>query len=171
MTADRYEDHTLRCENKTQRHNFVAARLKKILETCGFSVLVEQGATVHDRGRPGDLMVRNWEPGVNNYIDVSVIDPTGQNWRSELISGGVGEAAKLKETKKREFYTNHFELVNKRNKFSPFILEAQGGVRETALVVIKEMLKKKKELNLRATSLHVKYQEVTRGEILKKIVF
>ena len=79
LTADRYGDHTLRCENKIQRHNFVCARLKKILVTCGFKVLVEQGASIHDKTRPGDLLVRNWKPGVDMYIDVSVIDPTGQS--------------------------------------------------------------------------------------------
>ena len=42
LTADRYGDHTLRCENKIQRHNFVCARLKKTLVTWGFKVLVEQ---------------------------------------------------------------------------------------------------------------------------------
>ena len=99
MTADRYGDHTLRCENKTQRHNFVSARLKKTLETCGFSVLVEQGASIHDKDRPGDLMVRNWKPGIDLYIDVSVIDPTGQQWRSNLVAGGVSEAVKIKEAK------------------------------------------------------------------------
>ena len=83
LTADRFGDHTLRCENKTERHNFVSARLKKILETCGFKVLVEQGATIHDKSRPGDLLVQNWKPGVDLYIDVSVIDPTGQLWRQD----------------------------------------------------------------------------------------
>ena len=57
----------------------MSARLKKILETCGFKVLVEQGASIHDKTRPGDLLVRNWKPGVDIYIDVSVIDPTGEN--------------------------------------------------------------------------------------------
>ena len=32
LTADRYGDHTIRCENKIERHNFVCARLKKMLE-------------------------------------------------------------------------------------------------------------------------------------------
>ena len=136
LTADRYGDHTLRCENKTQRHNFVCARLKKTLETCGFSVKVEQGASLHDKTRPGDLMIQNWKPGVNMYIDVSVIDPTGQNWRKQLVNGGVGEAARLKEYEKRDHYANQFYLVNKRHEFSPFILEAQGGVGGIALKLI-----------------------------------
>ena len=116
-------------------------------------------------------MVRNWKPGIDLYIDVSVIDPTGQNWRSNLVAGGVGEAASIKESQKREYYANHFNLLDKRNEFSPFILEAQGGVGETALRVITEMLKKKKERSIRSTTLHVKQNEVTRGEVLKKIVF
>ena len=36
LTADQYGDHTLRCENKIQRHNFVSARLEKIIQTCGY---------------------------------------------------------------------------------------------------------------------------------------
>ena len=67
-TADLYGDHTLRCENKIQRHNFVAARLKKILQTCGYKVTNEEGCSIHDRPRPGDLLVWNWKPGVNLYI-------------------------------------------------------------------------------------------------------
>ena len=149
----------------------MCARLKKILETCGFSIKIEQGASLHDRGRQGDLMVENWTPGVDTYIDVSVIDPTGQNWRPHLVNCGVGESARLKEAEKRQHCANHFLVADKRHQFSPFIVETQGGVGETALKLIKEMLKKKKELNLRATSLYVKQAEVTRGEIVKKIVF
>ena len=81
-----------------------------MIEHCGFKVSVEQGASIHDRTRPGDLMVHNWTPGVDLYIDVSIIDPTGQNWRSLLLSGGPGEAALKKETKKRDFYRNYFNL-------------------------------------------------------------
>ena len=71
LTADQYGDHTLRCENRIQRHNFVSARLKKILKTCGYKVTVEEGFTVHDKKRPGDLLVWNWEPGVNLYRRLS----------------------------------------------------------------------------------------------------
>ena len=78
FTADRFGDHTLRCENKIQRHNFVSARLKKVFQSCGYKVTNEEGCSVHDRNRPGDLLVWNWKPGVNLYIDVSVIDPTAQ---------------------------------------------------------------------------------------------
>ena len=35
LTADQYGDHTLRCENRIQRHNFVSARLKKIIQLVG----------------------------------------------------------------------------------------------------------------------------------------
>ena len=171
LTADRYGDHTLRCENKIQRHNFVCARLKKILVTCGFKVLVEQGASIHDRTRPGDLLVQNWEPGVDMYIDVSVIDPTGQSWRPSLLSDGAGGAARCKEIQKRKYYSEQFNLLEKRNLFCPFIVEAQGGVGKAALQLIRTMLKKKKELSLRTTTRSVKESEVTGGEILKKIVF
>ena len=105
------------------------------------------------------------------YIDVSVIDPTGQNWRTSLVSGGAGEAARLKEIKKREFYSKQFNLLEKRNLFCPFIVEAQGGVAKSALQLIRTMLKKKKELNLRTLTRSVKESEVTGGEILRKIVF
>ena len=73
-------------------------------------------------------MVQNWKPGVDMYIDVSVIDPTGQSWRPDLLTGGAGEAARLKEKKKRKFYSKQFNLLEKRNLFCPFIIEAQGGV-------------------------------------------
>ena len=97
-------------------------------------------------------MIQNWKPGVDLYIDVSVIDPTGQNWRNDLLLGGVCEAAKKKEVEKREFYAEHFNLINERHEFATFILEAQGGVGETALKLISALLKKKKELNLRSIS-------------------
>ena len=116
-------------------------------------------------------MVRNWKPGVDMYIDVSVIDPTGQQWRSDLVSGGAGEAARQKEVKKREYYSNHFNLADQTHIFTPFIIEAQGCVGESALKLIKAMLKKKRELNLRSTSLKVEKGQVVGGEILKKIVF
>ena len=85
LTADQYGDHTLRCENRIQRHNFVSTRLKKILQICGYKVTVEEGCTLHDRRRPGDLLVWNWKPGFNLYIDVSVIDPTSHEWRNHLV--------------------------------------------------------------------------------------
>ena len=122
----------------------MCARLKKILVTFGFKVLVEQGESIHDRTRPGDLLVQNWKPGVDMYIDVSVIDPTGQSWRSSLLSEGVGEAVRLKEIEKREHYSEQFNLLEKRNLFCPFIVEAQGGVGKAALQLIRAMLKKKK---------------------------
>ena len=128
MTADSRGDHTLRCQNRTGRHNFVCARLKKILISCGYKILVEQGASIHDRTRPGDLLVKNWKPGEDLYIDVSVIDPTGQQWRNNLILGGAGEAANLKELEKINYYKNHFNLADKRHEFAPFILESQGGI-------------------------------------------
>ena len=108
MTADPYGDHNLRCENKIERHNFVCARLKKALENCGYKVLVEQRANIHDKTRPGDLLIQNWKPGVDLYIDVAVIDPTGQNWVNDLQTGGPGEAAYKKEIEKRKYYNNQF---------------------------------------------------------------
>ena len=105
------------------------------------------------------------------YIDVSVIDPTGQRWRNRLMLGGAGEAAMLKEAEKQEYYKNHFKLADKRHEFAPFILESQGGVGKTALRVIKTALQKKKEMNLRNLSRCVKKEEVTRGAFLKKIIF
>ena len=105
------------------------------------------------------------------YIDVSVNDLIGQSWRSSLQAGGVGEAARLKEAKKRKFYSKQFNLLEKRNLFCPFIVEAQGGVGKAALQVIRTMLKKKKELNLRTISKSVSEVNVVGGEILKKIVF
>ena len=82
-------------------------------------------------------MVWNWKPGVNMYIDVAVIDPTAQTWRDKLLLNGPGRAAFLKGQEKRDYYKNHFDLVDKIHEFSPFVLEAQGGVGETALKVIK----------------------------------
>ena len=67
------------------------------------------------------------------YIDVSVIDPTGQCWRPKLLSGGAGEAACFKELEKRKFYSKQFNLLEKRNLFCPFIVETQGGVGKAAL--------------------------------------
>ena len=78
------------------------------------------------------------------YIDVSVIDPTGQQWRNNLILGGAGEAANLKELEKIDYYKNHFNLADKRHEFAPFILESQGGIGKTALRIIKTVLQKKK---------------------------
>ena len=71
----------------------MSARLKKILQTCGYKVTVEEGCTLHDRRRPGDLLVWNWKPGFNLYIDVSVIDPTSHEWRNHLVQHGPGKAA------------------------------------------------------------------------------
>ena len=85
--------------------------------------------------------------------------------------GGVGEAAKKKEVKKRDFYSKQFNLIDKRHEFAPFIIEAQGGVGGTALKLISALLKKKKELNLRSTSRTVRWKEVCGGELLKKIIF
>ena len=130
--------------------------------SCGFKVLVEQGASIHDRTRPGDLLVKNWKPGVDLYIDVSVIDPTGQEWRNNLMLGGAGEAAMLKEIEKRNHYKNHFNLADKQHEFAPFILEAQGGVGKTALRVIRTAIQRKKEMNLRNLSRCVKKDEVTK---------
>ena len=171
LTADRFGDHTLRCENKTERHNFVCARLKMVLENCGCKVLVEQGATYHNLRRSGDLMVQNWKPGVDLYIDVSVIDPNGESWRNDLLVGGSGEAARKKEAEKRDYYRKHFKLIDKRHEFMPFIIEAQGGVGSIVLKIISASLKRKKELCLRNISRTVKRREICGGEMLKKIIF
>ena len=61
--------------------------------------------------------------------------------------------------------------MDKVNEFCPFIIEAQGAVRDAALKLIKTILMKKKELSLRAVTKTVKKNEVTRGEVLKKIIF
>ena len=57
------------------------------------------------------FLVKNWKPGVDMYIDVSVIDPSGQNWRASLLSGCAFEATRLKEIEKRENYFTQFNLV------------------------------------------------------------
>ena len=167
LTADIFGDHTLRCENKTERHNFVCARLKMVLENCGCKVLVEQGATYHNLRRSGDLMVQNWKPGVDLYIDVSVIDPNGESWRNDLLVGGSGEAARKKEAEKRDYYRKHFKLIDKRHEFMPFIIEAQGGVGSTVLKLISTLLKRKKELCLCNISRTVKRRDICGGEMLK----
>ena len=117
------------------------------------------------------MLVWNWEPGVNLYIDVSVIDPTGQEWRNDLIQNGAGRAAVLKGNEKRKYYKNHFNLVEKINEFAPFVIEAQGGVGTSALKIIKTILQKKKERNLRSSKFVVEENEVMGGDILKKILF
>ena len=116
-------------------------------------------------------MIWNWKPGVNLYLDVSVIDPTAQIWRSQLLMNGPGKAAFLKGNQKRKYYKNHFDLVDKIHEFAPFVLEAQGGVGETALKVVRKILRKKKELNLKSSLTNVNEKDVTGGEVLKKIIF
>ena len=51
MAADRFEDHALRFENKTERHNFASLKLKKVVETCGYKVLTKQGALIYETVR------------------------------------------------------------------------------------------------------------------------
>ena len=116
-------------------------------------------------------MVQNWKPGVDLYIDVSVIDPNGESWRNDLLVGGSGEAARKKEAEKRDYYRKHFKLIDKRHEFMPFIIEAQGGVGSTVLKLISTLLKRKKELCLCNISRTVKRRDICGGEMLKNIIF
>ena len=84
---------------------------------------------------------------------------------------GPGKAAGLKGNEKRDYYNDHFNLVNKLHEFAPFVIETQGGVGTTALKIIKAILKRKKERNLRSTTFEVRENEVMGGEILKKVIF
>ena len=108
---------------------------------------------------------------MNLYIDVSVIAPVSQKWRPQLFLHGPGSAAVLKGNEKIKYYRNHFDLANKIHEFAPFVIESQGGVADTALKIIKTILKRKKELNLRSNSHDIGKQDVVGGEILKKILF
>ena len=63
-------------------------------------------------------------------------------------------------------FTKQFNLLEKRNLFCPFIVEAQGGVGKDALK-LRTVLKKKNELGLRNTTRCVNESEVTGREILR----
>ena len=74
----------------------------------------------------------------------------------------------LERKSEKKILKNHFDLVDKIHEFAPFVLEVQGGVGETALKVVRKILRKKKELNLKSSLTNVKEKDVNGGEVLKK---
>ena len=100
---------------------------------------MEQGAANHDQKRQADLLVQDWKPGVELYIDVAVIDPTGESHAEELAKHGVGAAATVYQKRKWKTYEDIQGI------FSPIIIEAQGGFGIEAKKIVRELEKRMKE--------------------------
>ena len=141
-------DHALRCSGKmgmTMRHDALKLLLARAFKQAGFGVKMEQRGGLLDGRRPGDVEVEGWVV-VNNWIenaslsiDVAIIDPTGDTHAKLLRSGGVGAAATKYQDRKRKIYSDI------KGKFSPFVIEAQGGFGIEAKKLVRELEKRRKE--------------------------
>ena len=112
------------------------------LRDTGYRVEFEHHGGLRDKGRPGDIIVFNWEHDKHLLIDVAVTNPLCPSRAHLLEDYGSGGAAEDYETHKKKRYR---DLDRSIYMFVPFVIETCGGIGNAAMAFCVELTERWKK--------------------------
>ena len=112
-----------------------------------------------DDGRPGDVMIYNFEPGRHLLIDVCVVNPLATSYR-DLLSKPGAVATALQKRKVRKYEKKGLRAgPDEEYRFCPFLIETTGGFGEEAEKLCNELRKIRRARNINAMPENARQEE------------
>lgn len=139
-------DHAISCQHTNHRvakHNAIVNGIEHLLRDVGQVVAIEESLSSGSvQGRPGDLVIRNWNNGRDLWCDVSVASPLCPSYVELAANVPLATATHRSRDKTRKYRSSFATLQNDQHldtPFLPLIVENLGGWEEHSAVFLKRL--------------------------------